>query len=34
MKPNPYGDLVYDAFKVAPETPVASGLADLRGTSQ
>ncbi len=33
-KPNPYGDLVYDAFKVAPETPVASGLADLRGTSQ
>ncbi|MGD0564711.1 MAG: DUF882 domain-containing protein [Roseiarcus sp.] len=31
---NPYGDLIYDAFKVAPEPRAADGLADLRGSSQ
>ncbi len=31
---NPSGDLVYDAFKLAPEEPVATGLADLRGAVQ
>jgi uncharacterized protein YcbK (DUF882 family) len=32
---SPYGDLVYDAFKVAPEPRAAAGLPpDLRGSSQ
>ncbi len=31
---NPYGDLIYDAFKVAPAARAADGLADLRGSSQ
>ncbi len=31
---NPYGDLVYDAFKVASEPRAADGFAELRGSSQ
>ncbi len=31
---NPYGDLVYDAFEVAPEPHAADGFAELRGSSQ
>jgi uncharacterized protein YcbK (DUF882 family) len=31
---NPYGDLVYDAFKTAPAPPAALGFADLRGSAQ
>jgi uncharacterized protein YcbK (DUF882 family) len=33
-KPNPYGDLPYDAFKIAPQTRVSDTLGELRASSQ